>query len=307
MDGHVNSALDSAQLNFSPAAALVLQGILALVIFGIALELSFSDFRRLLAAPKPVIAALCSQIIALPLLTFALVWVMDPLPSLALGLMMTAACPGGNMSNVLTHWSGGRTSVSMSATTVSSLVSPITTPLTFKLLGDFHPSTAEAMQTIHVPFIELVMTIGIALVLPLLAGMSLKQTRPQLAARLEKPLKKFGVLIFFLFVVLAVAANLKVFVAAMGALFVLVLLHNGLALACGFSFGTLFGVQEAERRAITFETGIHNTALGLTLVFTYFQQFGGMALVLAWWGVWHLIAGGLLARYWSRRPATLSA
>ena len=82
----------------------------------------------------------------------------------------------------------------------------------------------------------------------------------------------------------------------------LVLIHNALALATGFSVATLLRTGTAERRAITFETGIHNTALGLTLIFTYFQNLGGMALVVAWWGIWHLITGGLLARYWARRP-----
>lgn len=291
-------------LQFSPAAALVLQGILALVIFGVALELSFSDFRRLLSAPRPVIAALCSQLLALPLLTFALVWVMQPAPGLALGLMMTAACPGGNMSNVLTHYSGGRTAVSMSATTISSLISPLTTPLTFALLGGLNPATQAAMAEIKVPALELVMTILIALVLPLLAGMTLAQVKPALAQRLQKPWRRFGALVFFGFVLLALAANGAVFWQALSLIFVIVLVHNALALACGFSFASLFRVGEAERRAITFETGIHNTALGLTLVFTYFQSQAEMMLVLAWWGVWHLITGGLLARFWAaRKPA----
>jgi BASS family bile acid:Na+ symporter len=242
-----------------------------------------------------------SQIVALPLLTFALVWVMDPLPSLALGLMMTAACPGGNMSNVLTHWSGGRTSVSMSATTISSMISPITTPLTFKLLGDLHPATQAAMKQISVPFGELVMTIVVALMIPLILGMTLAENKPALAKRIQGPLRRFGVGVFFVFVVLACAANWSIFLPAMGAIFALVLLHNLLSLGCGFSFGTLFRTHEAERRAITFETGIHNTALGLTLIFTYFQNIGGMALVVAWWGVWQLLTGGLLARFWSGR------
>ena len=290
-------------LQFSPTAALALQGVLALVIFGVALELSFSDFRRLLSKPKPVFAALTSQILALPLLTFALIALLNPAPGLALGLMMTAACPGGNMANVLTHWSGGRTAVSMSATTVSSLVSPITTPLTFAVLGGLHPATQAAMQTIRVPVLELVMTIGVALVLPLLAGMTLAEKRPALAARLLKPLRRFGLAVFIGFIALAVAANGGVFWQVMAALFGLVALHNALALACGFSFGTLFRVGEAERRAVTFETGIHNTALGLTLVFTYLPGQTEMMLVLAWWGVWHLVTGGALAWFWSRRPA----
>ncbi|MDO9453146.1 MAG: hypothetical protein Q7J29_09830 [Stagnimonas sp.] len=290
-------------LQFSPAAALALQAILALVIFGVSLELSFSDFRRLLAAPRPVFAALLSQLIALPLLTWALIWAADPAPGIALGLMMTAACPGGNMSNVLTHWSGGRTEVSMSATTISSLISPLTTPLTFALLGGLHPATQSALASVKVPALELVFTIGIALVLPLLAGMTLAQTKPALARKLQKPLRRFGLVVFTGFVALALAANGKLFLTVLASVFGLVAVHNALALACGFSFGTLFKVGEGARRAITFETGIHNTALGLMLVFTFLPSQTSMMLVLGWWGVWHLISGGALAWFWSRRPA----
>lgn len=293
--------LDQTTLNFSHGATLTLQMILAVVVFGVALELSFTDFRRLMQHPRAVLAGLLSQLVALPLLTFALVMVMDPLPSLALGLMMTASCPGGNMSNVLTHWSGGRTAVSMTLTTISSLISPITTPLTFRLLGDLHPATQAAMRQIAVPYSELVTTIVVALVIPLVCGMWLAEKRPALAARVQKPLKRFGIIVFFLFVILACAANYGIFRKTIGAIFMLVLIHNGLALATGFSFGTVFRLHEAERRAVTFETGIHNTALGLTLIFSYFQGLGGMALVMGWWGVWHLISGGLLARYWARR------
>ena len=283
---------------------LALQSILAVVIFGVSLELSFTDFRRLLTAPRPVIAALLSQVLVLPLLTYGLIWWMQPPPALALGLMMTAACPGGNMSNVLTHWSGGRTAVSMSATTLSSLIAPLTTPLTFALLGGLHPPTRDALAMIQVPALELVTTVGVALVLPLLAGMTLAQQRPALARRLQGPLRAFGLVVLIAFVVLALVANCKLFLQALSAIFVLVLLHNALALACGYSVGRLFRVDAPATRAITFETGIHNTALGLTLVFSYFPNQTGMMLVLGWWGVWHLITGGLLAWFWSRRPAS---
>jgi BASS family bile acid:Na+ symporter len=289
-------------MQFSPVAALILQCILALVIFGVALELSFADFRRLLTEPRAVFAALFSQLLVLPLLTFGLIWWMEPAPGLALGLMMTAACPGGNMSNVLTHWSGGRTSVSMSATTISSLISPITTPLTFALLGGLNPATQAALQQIRVPVLELVMTIVVALVLPLLAGMTLASKKPELARRLLLPLRRFGLIVFFGFVLVAIVANGQLFLRVLSLLFVLVLLHNLLALVSGFGVGTLFRVSEGERRAITFETGIHNTALGLTLVFSYFPTQANMLLVLGWWGVWQLTTGGLLAWVWARRP-----
>lgn len=294
-------AIDAVQLQFSPAAVLGLQLILAIVIFGVALELRLGDFARLLREPRTVLIGLSSQLVALPLLTFGLVSIVDPAPSIALGLMMTAACPGGNMSNVLTHWAGGRTSLSMAMTTISSLVSPLTTPLIFALLGGLHPATRGAMRAVAVPYGELVGTIVLALVLPLLLGMTLAERWPAIAHRLRRPLKRFGLFAFFLFVVLAVAANYALFWQALTTIFLLVAAHNALALATGWSIASLLRVGEPERRAITFETGIHNTALGLTLIFSYFQGLGGMALVVAWWGVWHLVTGGLLARHWSRR------
>ncbi len=293
--------IDAVQLSFSPDAARVLQAILAIVVFGVALELRLSDFRQLLREPRLVLIGLSSQLVALPLLTLVLVGVTNPAPSIALGLMLTAACPGGNMSNVLTHWAGGRTSLSMAMTTISSLVAPATTPMIFAVLGSLHPVTRDAMRKVAVPYGDLVGTIVLALVIPLLAGMALAERRPQLAARLQRPLKRFGLLVFFAFVLLAVAANHSIFWQALTAIFVLVLVHNALALTTGFTIATLLRTGEAERRAITFETGIHNTALGLTLIFTYFQSLGGMALVVAWWGIWHLVTGGLLARYWSVR------
>jgi BASS family bile acid:Na+ symporter len=133
--------------------------------------------------------------------------------------------------------------------------------------------------------------------------MTLAERRPALARRWLKPLRRFGLAVFAAFLVLAVAANGGLFWQVLAGLFAIVLVHNAGALLCGFTFGTLFRLAEAERRAVTFETGIHNTALGLTLVFTYLPGQSAMMLVLAWWGVWHLVTGGLLAWFWSKRPA----
>ncbi|MDP9141395.1 MAG: bile acid:sodium symporter family protein [Pseudomonadota bacterium] len=298
----MNTSIDSVDLQFSPTAALALQGVLAFVIFGVALELRLADFARLLREPRVVLIGLISQLVALPLLTLALVFATNPAPSIALGLMLTAACPGGNMSNVLTHWSGGRTSLAMTMTSISSLISPLTTPLIFGVLGGLHPATRTAMQAVSVPYSELIGTILIALVTPLMLGMLVAERWPRVAGKLRKPLKRAGLIVFLLFVVLAIAANYAIFWQALTTIFVLVAIHNAIALGSGYSIARLLRTGAAETRAITFETGVHNTALGLTLVFTYYQGVGGMALVLAWWGVWDLITGGLLARYWSRRP-----
>jgi BASS family bile acid:Na+ symporter len=41
--------------------------------------------------------------------------------------------------------------------------------------------------------------------------------------------------------------------------------------------------------------------LALALIFNFFDGLGGMALIAAWWGVWHLVSAFGLAAYWKRR------
>jgi BASS family bile acid:Na+ symporter len=75
-----------------------------------------------------------------------------------------------------------------------------------------------------------------------------------------------------------------------------------MALALGYYTAKLFRLPEADRRAVSFEVGIQNSGFGLALVFNFFGGLGGMAIVAAWWGIWHLLAGTALASWWRKRP-----
>jgi bile acid:Na+ symporter, BASS family len=107
---------------------------------------------------------------------------------------------------------------------------------------------------------------------------------------------------FLLFVVIAFVSNLEHFAAMLGSVALAVLLHNALALTLGYTAGWAAGLSERDRRATSIEVGIQNSALALVLIFTFFGGLGGMALIAAWWGIWHIIAGLSLAWFWSRRP-----
>ena len=84
-------------------------------------------------------------------------------------------------------------------------------------------------------------------------------------------------------------------------LFVLVGAVAALALTTGYWTATALGLPVRDRRAVSFEVGIQNSGLGLILIFTFFGGLGGLAIVAAWWGIWHIIAGLSLATYWSKR------
>ena len=106
-------------------------------------------------------------------------------------------------------------------------------------------------------------------------------------------------------VVLTFGNNIDAFMKCIKYIFFIVLVHNLLALGIGFGTGTLFKVPYKDRRALTIETGIQNSGLGLVLLFnpTIFDPAiwannGGMVVIVAWWGVWHIISGLTLAYSW---------
>ncbi|MDX5384031.1 MAG: bile acid:sodium symporter family protein, partial [Rhodobacterales bacterium] len=107
MDNQVITSIDEVMLNFSPTSLQVLNAVLAVVMFSIAIDLKPADFKRLGRAPKPVLVGLLSQFLVLPALTYCLVLLTAPRPSIALGLILVAACPGGNISNFITHRARG--------------------------------------------------------------------------------------------------------------------------------------------------------------------------------------------------------
>ena len=100
----------------------------------------------------------------------------------------------------------------------------------------------------------------------------------------------------------ALAANWRYFLNYVGFVVVAVFLHNGLALVTGYYVARLAGLPERDRRAVSIEVGIQNSALGLVLIFNFFGGLGGMAIVTAWWGIWHIVSGLTVATLWSRRP-----
>ena len=86
-----------------------------------------------------------------------------------------------------------------------------------------------------------------------------------------------------------------------------VAIHNACALALGYGLAFSVGLPERDRRAVSFETGIQNSGLGLVLIFNFFGGLGGMAIVTAWWGIWHIFAGMALSTFWMKRPPAVKA
>jgi len=294
--------IDSVQINFDPQSIWVLNIALALVMFGIALDISVTDFKILFKRPKLVLTGVFSQFLLLPMITFILVSVVAPMPSMALGMFMVAACPGGNVSNFFTHWAKGNTALSVTLTAIATLLAIVMTPFNLHFWGSRYAPTQTILQEVSIAPFEMVKLVALLLGVPLLLGMLVKHYYPKIAARLSRFFKLGSLLFFVALVFLALFKNKDIFLDYIFYVFWLVVLHNLVAFLTGFSLAKTMGFGKGDLRCITIETGIQNSGLGLLLIFTFFDGLGGMALVTAFWGIWHLISGLVLGSFWNYSP-----
>lgn len=287
-------------IDFSTGSLVVLNVILALMMFGVSLTLRGEDFRRVLRMPEAPAAGLLAQFVLLPALTCVITWFLDVEPELALGMILVASCPGGTFSNIMTWLARANVAVSVSMTAVSSLAATVLTPLNFALYGWLNPNTRAMVTEIALDPWNILLLVALVLALPLVLGMLAGRHFPRFAERAQKPMRVITLLVLFAFVGLAFGKNMDVFLDNAHRIVALVIGQNALALGVGALAGLLVGLNRADRRAVTMEVGIQNSGLGLAILFTFFPQAAGMILIAGFWGVWHLVSGLALALIWSR-------
>ena len=301
----MNENLDSLKINFDTEGLWVLNITLAIIMFGVALGITMDDFKRLFQKPKILMTGIVSQFFLLPFVTFIFIKLVNPMPSIALGMMMVAACPGGNISNFMTQMAKGNAALSVSLTAFATLVSLVMTPFNLQFWGNMYAPTGEILQKIELNPWELVKLVTLILGIPLILGMWVRKYKSNLADKLSKFLKPISLLIFMLFIVIAFYDNLNIFLNYVHYVLILVIAHNILALATGFYFAKAMKLSHKNQKTLSIETGIQNSGLGLLLIFSFFNGLGGMALLVAFWAIWDIFSGLVLATYWSKQKVKL--
>ncbi|PHN01433.1 bile acid:sodium symporter family protein [Flavilitoribacter nigricans] len=294
--------IDAVRINFNPDQLFLLNICLAFLLFGVALDLRLDHFREILKSPKSTIIGLSSQWILLPALTISLILIVQPPVSIALGMALVAACPGGNVSNYAVHLAGANAALSVTLTSISTLGAILLTPLYFSWLSQLIPGSEAYAGTIQVDSGQMLSTILQLILVPIVLGMGLRWRFPEFTAKIRRPVGILSMTIFLGFVFVAVYANFQQIVDYLHLVFLLVLMHNFLALTGGYWFARWNKLPPADIRAISIETGIQNSGLGLILIFNFFDGLGGMAMIAAWWGIWHLISAFSIATWWRRHP-----
>jgi BASS family bile acid:Na+ symporter len=301
----MGESIDALQLNLDSGGLHVMNVSLAIIMFGVALELTINDFKKVAKNPKATLVGLASQFFLLPALTFLLVVLMEPRPSFALGMMMVAACPGGNISNFFSLLARGNAALSVSMTAFATFLSIFMTPFNFAFWASMYGPTNVILTEIHLDLFEVFRIIILILGIPLILGMTLRHFKDEFSQIISPYIKNFGIIFFAGFVIVAFSMNFENFIGYVHLVVVLVFFHNTIALMSGYGLGYLFKLPRKDRKSISIETGIQNSGLGLLLIFNFFDGLGGMALVAAWWGIWHIVAGLSIGWYWSIGKSTL--
>lgn len=293
------TAVDAIQLNFNQGSVHTLNIVIGIMMFGMALDINRDDFIRIIKSPRGPLIGLAAQFILLPALTFLLTLVLPIAPSMMLGMILVASCPGGNLSNIITYLSRGNSALSVSMTGISTIAAIFMTPLNLSIWGSLNPATEPILRQVSLNPVDVFQTVFLILGVPLALGMLTARFFPSLAGKVRKPFKIASVLIFIAVVAIIFIGNWQQFLQAIGLIAFAVFLHNAMALGIGYGAAALAGLERRDRRAVSVEVGIQNSALGLALVFGFFGGLGGMAVITAWWGVWHIIAGLFMAMVWT--------
>ena len=310
-------ALNTVILNFGEGGMMIVNIILAFVMFGVALGIKPGTFKDLLKNPKSVIVGVLLQWFALPAVTFLIALILSPLitPMIALGMLLVASCPGGNISNFMSSLSRGNVELSISMSAISTAFAPLITPFNFFFWGTLYSqvvSLRSDIPTLVIPFFPMLEQILLLLGVPIVLGLIFARYFPNATQKITKPAQVISILLFLGMVIVSFSQNFQLFLDNIFYVFFIVLIHNAAALGSGYLGAKLAKVSQADRRSLTIEIGIQNSGLGLVLLFNpaifppeiWHGHYGGMLFITAWWGIWHIISGLTVSSLFRRTPLT---
>jgi BASS family bile acid:Na+ symporter len=307
-------SLSAITINFGQGGTTIVNILLAFIMFGVALGIKLNTFKDVFTKPQSLITGLILQWIGLPALTTILAILMNNwiTPMVALGMILVASCPGGNISNFMSSFSKGNVELSVSMTAITSAFATFITPLNFFMWGNLYYRTVSIsgdVPELVIPFLPMFGQVLILLGIPIVLGMLFAKYFPKATQKITKPLQVLSIVVFFGMVIISFAQNFQIFIDNLFYIFIIVLIHNACALGLGYFGATLAKRPELDRRSLTIETGIQNSGLGLVLLFNHaifppeiwHHVYGGMLLVTAWWGVWHIVSGLTVASIFRRK------
>ena len=287
-------------MNSSVATTVFLPIALAIDMFGLGLSLTVADFTRVVRYPKATIVALTCQILVLPALCLGLVLLFDLEPTLAVGMMLLAASPGGTTANLFSHLARGDVALNITLTAVNSVLAVVTLPIVVNLsldgfLGEDDSIGLQPAKMLQVFAIVLV---------PVAIGMIIRNRAEAFAERMRGPVKIASVVVLVAVIVVAVYQerdNVLTYLRDVG---LVALLLCVLSITIGYYVPRAAKVERRQAIASAFEIGVHNSVLAITIALSpSLLNSTEMAIPAAVYGIVMFLPAGVVAYALTRAKA----
>lgn len=251
---------------------IMLPALLAIIMFGMGLSLTLRDFVRLWQIPRPVLVGLFGQLLVLPLLAYALALGFALSPPLAIGLMILAACPGGTMSNVISHLARANLALSVSLTAITTVVCVFTTPLIiqFALTQFASPGVGEGSAA---GFSLAGTAVGLFFItlMPVITGIAVRRYFESWAKRTEVFFRRFSALFMVLMIAAILIQERDILADSFADMFAATTVLNLLAITIGMLMAAMFRLSMRDSITLGIEIGIQNASMAILIAVTFLQ------------------------------------
>jgi bile acid:Na+ symporter, BASS family len=251
------------------SASIILAVAIMVIMMGMGLTLTIADFRRVAKNPKPVLLGLTNQIVLLPLVALALVYLFEPPAFIAVGMILLAACPGGTSSNLVTLLAKGDLALSVSMTAINSIITIVTIPFWVGYAYSTYLAEAANMAS---PTADIFKTLIVVLAIPLSIGMLVKNRAPQFADRMERPVRIASSIFLAVVILGLLAREFDLFQQYVGDTLGIVTALNVLTMGMGYGLAKVFGLNLKQGLTIAIESGIQNGTLTISLAVITLNQ-----------------------------------
>lgn len=284
----------------SVLSTVILPLALGIIMLGLGLSLTVSDFTRVIKYPKAVFVGLLCQMLILPFGAFFVAQLLHLSPELAVGLMLLAASPGGPTANLFSHLSNGDVALNITLTAINSILTLFSLPFIVGLSMDYFMGEALA---IPMPFSKIISVFAIVLI-PVSIGMLIKRFKPNVTALLEKPVKIASAILLVLVIIATIVKDREVLAAYFGQIGFAALLFNLISLLGGYFIPKLFRIENRQAIAIGMEIGIHNGTLAIFIALTVLNN-SVMSVPPAIYSIIMFFTAGLFGYWVSRKKEVL--
>ncbi|WP_430409114.1 bile acid:sodium symporter family protein [Kordia sp.] len=271
---------------------------LGIIMLGMGMTLIPKDFTRITKYPKAAFIGIVNQLIFLPIIGFSLAIAFDLDATMAIGLMILAAAPGGPTSNLITQICKGNIALSVTLTAIVSFATILTIPAILSFALDYFGSTSDVV--IALPVVDIILQILVIIIIPISIGMVIRRFKPAFATRMEKPMRTASTVIFVLIFVAIVAAKWQFLGDAMKQVGLVTLLLNIATMALGYVTARLFKLNLKDSISITVESGIQNGTLAIVIATTILNNLD-MAIPIVAYSIWMFVTGSILMWYFGKR------